>query len=110
MNPLIKLLLVLSAISFNPSVIASTLNVDNQPQVITLKAVGCELNKNASYNEHPGKIAYHKAIDKDHAAKICDGFFTSLTSIEISIKNALVNLHLYLLAYGKLMIMSRQLP
>lgn len=85
MNIVIKLLMVLSAISFNPFVIASTLNVDSQPHVITLKAVGCELNKNASYNEHPGKIAYHRVIDKAHAAEICDGVFSSYTSIEFSV-------------------------
>ncbi|WP_409160621.1 hypothetical protein [Pectobacterium sp. B2J-2] len=85
MNTVIKLLMVLSAISFNPLVIASTLNVDGQPQVITLKAVDCELNKDASYNEHPGKIAYHRVIGKEHAEKICDGSLSSLTSIEFSV-------------------------
>ncbi|ACX86525.1 hypothetical protein LES60_18250 [Pectobacterium brasiliense] len=87
MNFFIKPLLILSAISFNSLAIASTLNVDNKHQVITLKVVGCELNKNKSYNQHPGKISYHKVIDKKHAAKICDGTFSSLTSIELSVNN-----------------------
>ncbi|UFT95025.1 hypothetical protein [Pectobacterium carotovorum] len=87
MNTLIKSLLVLSAISCNPFATASTVNVDSMPQVIILKVMGCELNKRASYKEYNGKISYYKIIDKEHAAKICDGFSTSLTSFKLSVNN-----------------------